>query len=43
MNSDKVRALTKVFQEFSEELKLDESKLMQSIHTNTETWAGEAR
>ncbi|GAB6258205.1 WXG100 family type VII secretion target [Peribacillus sp. N1] len=43
MNSDKVRALTKVFQESSEELKLDESKLMQSIHTNTETWAGEAR
>ena len=43
MNSDKVSALTKVFQESSEELKLDESKLMQSIHTNTETWAGEAR
>lgn len=43
MNSDKVRALTKVFQESSEELKLDESKLMQSIHTNTEKWAGEAR
>jgi uncharacterized protein YukE len=42
MYSDKVRALTKVFQE-SSELKLDESKLMQSIHTNTETWAGEAR
>lgn len=35
MNSDKVRALTKVYQESSEEL--------QSIHTNTETWAGEAR
>ena len=35
MNSDKVRALTKVYQESSEEL--------QSIHTNTEAWAGEAR
>ncbi|KKI93232.1 hypothetical protein WQ54_05175 [Bacillus sp. SA1-12] len=43
MNSDKVRALAKVFQESSEELKVDQSKLMQSIHTNTETWSGEAR
>ncbi|MCK1994940.1 WXG100 family type VII secretion target [Peribacillus muralis] len=43
MNSDKVRVLTKVFQESSEEIKLDESKLMQSVHTNTETWAGDAR
>ncbi|WP_299093886.1 WXG100 family type VII secretion target [uncultured Metabacillus sp.] len=43
MNSDKVRALAKVFQESSEELKVDEAKLMQSIHTNTATWTGEAR
>jgi WXG100 family type VII secretion target len=43
MNSEKVRALAKVFQESSETLKLDESKLIQSVHTNTATWTGEAR
>jgi WXG100 family type VII secretion target len=43
MNSEKVRALAKVFQESSEALKVDESKLMQSAHTNTATWTGEAR
>ncbi|QGQ47682.1 WXG100 family type VII secretion target [Metabacillus sediminilitoris] len=43
MNSEKVRALAKVFQESSESLKIDESKLMQSVHTNTATWTGEAR
>ncbi|MEK4665972.1 WXG100 family type VII secretion target [Niallia sp. FSL R7-0271] len=39
----RVRALAKVFHESSEILKLDELKLMQSVHENTDPWTGEAR
>ncbi len=43
MNSEGVRALARVFQESSETLKTNESKLMQSIHTNVATWTGKSR
>ncbi|MBA4536867.1 WXG100 family type VII secretion target [Bacillus aquiflavi] len=43
MNSESVRALAREFQRSSENVKLDESKLMQSVHSNTEKWSGKAR
>ena len=43
MNSESVRALAREFQRSSEDVKSEESKLMQSVHSKAEKWSGKAR